>query len=135
MIGIVEKTITEMIKEMAERTPQPADLPPIHWVEPRPKCSQCRDYEVMEAGDSCVYCLQEIKQGYQAMVLLGRLANGFEMDHGIRIHAVKLDSRRALCGAEPGRRSVGWNREVKPVTCPRCMKKLEKWSKDEKPKS
>jgi len=67
--------------------------------------------------------------------LMGRLANGFESDQGKRIHAVPstcghYDSTAiALCGANPGRRSGGWdvdNVANRLVTCPRCMQKMEK---------
>jgi hypothetical protein len=46
-----------------------------------------------------------------------------------RYHAVKKSEISAICGAKPGRRSVGWSPTPKAnsvVTCPRCLKKLEK---------
>jgi hypothetical protein len=68
---------------------------------------------------------------YRIGALLGRLANGFQSDHGTRYHAVvrrmvrnpnagkvldngyvipdKYERDVALCGAKPGRRSVGWS--------------------------
>ena len=64
--------------------------------------------------------------------MLGSCANGAERDKGTRIHAVQ--SWKALCGKEPGRRSAGWALfpdQVKPlsdVNCPRCSKKLAKVS-------
>lgn len=81
-------------------------------------------------------------------VMLGRLSDGFQSDHGKRAHAVvrrmvtdvsrrtgeKITVERsvALCGARPGRRSVGWDFEnysdylKTEVTCPRCVEKLVK---------
>lgn len=62
----------------------------------------------------------------------GRCVNGFENDHGSVVHAVpngiEYCRGKALCGTEPGRRSVGW---VKPygsqdITCARCLSKLAK---------
>ena len=58
---------------------------------------------------------------------IGRCANGFERGKGHIFHAVPPNSWSALCGAQPGRQSAGWNSEPDPqqaVTCPRCLKKL-----------
>jgi hypothetical protein len=95
---------------------------------------------------------------YKIGALLGRLSNGFQSDHGIRYHAVvwkrikrppcpfndwgrkeipddDFTAQVALCGAKPGRRSVGWDFQNgssnvgKEVTCPRCLKKLQKGEK------
>lgn len=56
---------------------------------------------------------------------MGRCANGAERDSGRGTHAVLLNSWRALCGTEPGRRSAGWSeRNVDEVTCPRCLRRL-----------
>jgi hypothetical protein len=63
-------------------------------------------------------------------VLMGRLANGCESDKGRRVHAVAGDVEdyghgRALCGAQPGRRSGGWEVSFaanKAIDCPRCLK-------------
>ena len=70
--------------------------------------------------------------------LLGRLANGAERDRGLLVHLVPDPggpdhtrgnrSKQALCGAKPGRRSVGWshwntNLDPGPATCPRCLKR------------
>ena len=117
-------TLSQMLVELAERTPKPE---PVYWVEPRPRCFECRDFEVMKDGQICEHCKLERKQGYQVMTLAGRCANGFEMDHGRLNHAVSEVG--ALCGAKPGRRSVGWSREFGDVTCPRCVAKLRKYNK------
>lgn len=69
-----------------------------------------------------------------AHYLTGRLANGAERDCGTLWHAVSDDSYSALCGARPGRRSGGWGpfepKELQdpnqPITCPRCLKKMQK---------
>lgn len=115
-------SIMDMLQELADRTPEPE---PMYWVEARPMCSECRDFEVTELGDVCQHCQAEKEQGYQVMTLAGRCANGFEMDHGKKNHAVTIGEYKARCGARPGRRSVGWSREVnKTVTCPRCIKKI-----------
>lgn len=87
---------------------------------------------------------------YRMGRLLGRLANGFESDKGTLTHAVVIRSVKprpcpwndwgrdaskmaecvkadiGLCGARPGRRSVGWAFDVSEVTCPRCLKRLPK---------
>ncbi|WP_369913924.1 hypothetical protein AB8810_12920 [Xanthomonas sp. NCPPB 3005] len=69
-----------------------------------------------------------------AAKLAGRCANGMERGQGARIHAIPASQIRseyneahgsAMCGATPGRRSVGWTlRAGEAVTCPRCMKAL-----------
>lgn len=58
--------------------------------------------------------------------LQGRNWNGASRDAGVRIHAI---SKSALCGAKPGRLSGGWTvlwEDDVEVSCPRCVKKLEK---------
>lgn len=65
-----------------------------------------------------------------ATYMLGRLTDGAERDKGTRRHAKRLGEWRALCGAAPGPRSVGWADhpdQIKPVSetnCPRCLKRL-----------
>lgn len=113
--------IQEMIEKLVEKYPEPE---PMYWVEARPRCDQCRDFEVMEAGQICSHCKKEQNQGYMVMSLAGRCANGAERDHGTRHHAVGLNSYKAFCGTLPGRRSVGWSRELTEVSCPRCIAKL-----------
>lgn len=70
-------------------------------------------------------------------MLAGRCVSDAQRDHGRLIHAVEMLSEpwygRALCGAEPGRRSYGWSelgeREVQRMapdglpTCPRCAQR------------
>lgn len=71
-----------------------------------------------------------------AAKLAGRCANGLERGQGTKLHAIPAAqvrhhrgfaeaTGRALCGAQPGRRSVGWTAcESHPVTCPRCQRAL-----------
>lgn len=64
----------------------------------------------------------------KAAVMLGRLSNGAERDKGRVVHGVDdsmpdYGQGKALCGAEPGRRSVGWHlRSDLSITCPRCLR-------------
>ncbi len=82
----------------------------------------------------------ENQKPHKPGVMQGRLCNEFQGGHGKRYHAVPLEEgetqetkisytkRKAMCGAKPGPRSVGWATEDKgaEVNCPRCLKKLEK---------
>lgn len=64
---------------------------------------------------------------YKALRLTGRCANGGELDGGRLFHAVKEHSYAALCGAKPGRRSVGWSlRAGEAVTCKRCLNRMKR---------
>lgn len=64
----------------------------------------------------------------RAVYMLGRLADGSQLDHGTLRHLVRAREHRAFCGREPGRRSVGWSfcdedqRPAREVTCPRCLR-------------
>lgn len=65
---------------------------------------------------------------HAAMKLVGRLANANERGQGVRYHALPSGTQEfsheiALCGAEPGRRSVGWA-AGEQVTCSACLKRL-----------
>lgn len=64
--------------------------------------------------------------------LTGRNRTGAEPT-GTLIHAVEVEEGatypsyfgKALCGAEPGRRSNGWSDyRAKEPTCPKCIKRL-----------
>lgn len=82
-------------------------------------------------------------------ILLGRLSNEAQADHGKVFHAVAMKKTKrppchfndwgkkiienddfeapiALCNAKPGRRSIGWRYEGGEVTCEKCLKKLQK---------
>lgn len=56
----------------------------------------------------------------------GKLANGWESGKGTIWHAVPVDNHGtlpALCGAVP---AISWAGSADAVTCPRCLRKLEK---------
>lgn len=120
----------EILNKYAEEHPAPPELPPLHTVEPRPMCDQCRDYAVMNYGDICEHCKREWSQSYRVMYKMGRLANGAALDAGTVYHAVELGMPEygvgaAFCGSKTGRRSAGWMRQTnQDVTCPRCLAKL-----------
>lgn len=65
--------------------------------------------------------------------LLGRLRDVAESDSGHIAHAVCYSERssgrslaaKALCGARPGPKSVGWGTyDEEEVTCPKCLARL-----------
>lgn len=118
---------TEFFKKYVEEHPAPEII-----TDPKPEksqtqyCTRCREILSNGEGDPCLRCKREIENGYGAFQMLGRLRNGAARDHGILTHAVKNGEWRAVCGAQPGRRSVGWVRSYndETITCPRCLKRL-----------
>lgn len=121
-------TFEDIINKIASKNPQPEPTL-LYWVETRPLCSDCRDYEVMNYGDICEHCQQENKQGYKVMYKMGRLANGFALDSGTVYHAVKntgdYGMGKAICGTSTGKRSAGWHRVTgQQVTCKACLNKI-----------
>jgi predicted amidophosphoribosyltransferase len=112
----------DMIKELAERTPEPvSDYVP----QPsQPICKECRNEYVENSGDICPRCEKELQQGYQSLTMTGRRANGFQMDAGKLYHAVGLMDTRAFCGAKPGKRSDWSDYHGDDITCPRCLKRI-----------
>lgn len=69
---------------------------------------------------------------YEARMMLGRLTDGFQRDHGTRVHACIPGNTaaycrgKAVCGYEPGKRSAGWSDiEDRPIDCPKCLKKIK----------
>jgi hypothetical protein len=66
----------------------------------------------------------------------GRCANGAELDQGSVIHGVAGKPNnygdvfgKALCGTQPGRRSVGWTTmSEKSISCPKCLNKIRRTS-------
>jgi hypothetical protein len=97
-------------------------------------CPRCGHYAAVAPDTLCAGCQADHVRGYEALTLTGRCANGAEGGHGILYHAVPMVGSdmihgdhwgKALCGAEPGRRSAGWSEcKGREVTCPRCLKKL-----------
>ena len=65
----------------------------------------------------------------ESRMLLGRLSNSNEADHGKLLHATIPGSvsaycahGKAICGAKPAPRSVGWSPpDDRDITCPRCL--------------
>lgn len=124
-------SIQKLLEEIASRYPQfPEDTisRPQRDQTPIYRCSACGEANVAQPEDLCSLCVFEKQEGYQILNLLGRLANSFQRDTGIRYHAVPFGSIKALCGAKPrGRRSVGWSfYHGEHVTCPRCVERIEK---------
>lgn len=86
----------------------------------------------------------DINETVKIGALLGRLSSGLQSDHGTLYHAVILKTQIVLrsgietqrkiyvglCGAKPGRKSVGWSfnhgtdHGVQAVTCQKCLKRL-----------
>lgn len=67
---------------------------------------------------------------YVSRRMTGRCSSGAERDGGSIVHAVSSSSliswAAALCGKSPGPKGNGWSMPVDdPVTCLRCIKKLE----------
>lgn len=98
-------------------------------------CAVCRDARVQAQGDTCPQCQADKLRGYSVRSLGGRCANGAEADHGTRFHALPVAGSEygdrtdaAVCGARPGRRSIGWTRwgSDQAVTCPKCIKKVNR---------
>lgn len=66
-------------------------------------------------------------------VKVGRLTCGAQKGHGVVRHALEKDSycwgtkNKALCGTQPGRRSVGFvaDEGITEITCDRCARKVE----------
>ncbi len=66
--------------------------------------------------------------------MVGTLRTGNQGDQGRRLHLVSEDEcgvwsgvGKALCGAKPGPRSIGWGDvRAEPADCPRCVAKLRK---------
>lgn len=89
---------------------------------------------ICAGGSTQQFCTSTQCPGlYRPAVKLGRLASGAQSDHGMVIHAVPPEVNhygfgRAMCGTEPGRRSVGWatDYEGRAITCERCRRKVER---------
>lgn len=75
---------------------------------------------------------------YEPRMMMGRLASGVQGGHGVKVHATEPGKTaaycrgKAICGAEPGKRSAGWSGvEQLPVNCPKCLKKMKTESESE----
>jgi len=75
-------------------------------------------------------------------MLLGRLRSGEERG-GILVHALRSEfevsgrsefevsgwliiRNTAFCGRKPGKRSIGWDKVEKEITCKRCLLKIKR---------
>ena len=63
---------------------------------------------------------------------MGTLSSGAQRNHGVVLHLVPDEVRhfghgKALCGTEPGRRSIGWATDYEGLepTCKRCLAHLQ----------
>lgn len=111
-------TLSQMFQEIAERHPEYTKLDGTPYL-----CPQCHD--CVDAPGLCEVCQREHELGYQVLRKTGRLANGAERDGGVIYHAVLFDNYKAVCGTQPGRRSVGWSSyHGEKVTCQACIKRL-----------
>ncbi len=91
------------------------------------KGEYCREWRTdLDAEGICSQCAKEYAIGYWTATKGGRCANGFERDHGVKIHAIRIGEHKAICGTTPQGRSYGWSSFGRglPVTCPRCLARL-----------
>ena len=126
-------SLGQIIEKIVEETGSPDSSPPVP--SPNPVVVSCRDCfatEGLNDAGLCPRCQAEHDRGYRVQSLGGRCRNGAERDHGRLFHAVPIGSYQALCGAEPGRTSVGWSDwgRDRDVTCSRCKSRLKRWRKD-----
>ena len=127
--------------------PQPAPPPP---VDPRTVlCSHCAEereddgrWRLAKSWERCQHPEHKPFRGMKFVParLAGSCLNGAERDGGALYHALPNPGGvegggffgKALCGAEPGRRSAGFSIYDKdldrPITCKRCLKRLERMS-------
>lgn len=126
--------LQQFILQVAGETPQPADADVEDAVIAT--CNMCGELEIGEVfvDGLCSNCYATKARGYKISQMAGSCRNGAERDHGRLFHARLYTedegvSYKALCGAKPGKHSVGWSDwhpEGQQVTCPRCLKRLEK---------
>lgn len=118
-------TIIDILKATMPKDGSPVE--PFEPFVPEPRCY------AHDSSLPCPQCETDMERGYSVKVLAGRCANGSELGSGTRWHSVPVDSWKALCGAQPGRRSAGWSVwyiKGQEVTCPRCLKKLSRIVKE-----
>ena len=132
-------SLEELIRQIAEMSDAPDEPDPVmdRFIESDPahRCKRCHEafVELNEDG-LCQDCAATLARGYEISRMAGRLANGAEADGGYLYHARLLEADgypafKAVCGAQPGRRSIGWG-AYKPssrrVTCKRCLARLQR---------
>ena len=95
------------------------------------RCGEHVDIDSLNDEALCEVCAATVARGYGINRLTGRLRNGAERDGGTLWHAILLSDdgkagHKAVCGATPGPRSVGWGMYPRRegVTCTRCIAKL-----------
>lgn len=117
-------TLSQMFQEIIERHQEYVKLDGTPYTEIEyHTCQQCHVH--IDHPGLCETCETENGLGYQILRKTGRLANGAERDGGEIYHAVRFDKYKAVCGTQPGRRSVGWsNYHGEKVTCQACIKRL-----------
>ena len=117
----------QMFEEIAARYPKSGEQKTEYIVPPR--CKRCHETEPLQ-DDLCQTCRKSLQRGYDIRRMTGRCANGAERDGGALYHAVPIDEfgayhSNAVCGAKPGRHSVGWSSYPgENVTCKRCIRRL-----------
>lgn len=130
-------TFFEQLKKIAEQCPAP-DMAQEAKRQDLPTCKMCHETRVINKHGRCARCQVDHDRGYAVSTKTGRCANGAERDGGTLFHArlLKTDGYPKwvpVCGVAPGRRSAGWSEwrpyDTQPVTCPRCLKKLERMAK------
>jgi hypothetical protein len=94
------------------------------------RCERCHTFFRDADKRLCVFCQREKDEGYKLRRKLGRLANGAEADSGQLLHILPTEEyERPLCGAKPGKRSIGWalayDREKQKI-CARCAERYKR---------
>jgi uncharacterized paraquat-inducible protein A len=120
-------SLADIIEKIVEGGDGPDPGPPTSPSSLVVMCRDCTETEDLNDAGLCPRCQAEHNQGYRVQSLGGRCRNGAERDHGRLFHAVPIESYQALCGAEPGRTSVGWSDwgRWEEVTCSCCQKRLQ----------
>ena len=120
----IEEYLRRIAQDVGDSTPGDDTPPP-------PACSRCHvTGRILNEKGICETCARTLERGYEISQLAGRCANGAERDHGVLFHARLLredgyPEGKALCGAKPGKRSIGWSYHPgDEVTCERCLARL-----------
>lgn len=131
----------QLAKDIAESIRQHRANGDTRWTEPHEFTTDAETQALVRqllATDSPSACIAERERGasaiptYRPAYLLGKLANGAERDKGRLWHALPTAGGiKALCGAQPGRRSAGWgphhegHADGQRITCRKCLKRIE----------